>query len=366
MPKLKTILSKDNLSRQDIIYLLSLENKSEIEELFSYANDLTKKVLGQNVYLRGLIEFSNICSRDCKYCGIRKSNTEVERYTMKMEEISQAAQWIYEQGFGSLVLQSGERSDPEFLAFVDNILNSINKISNNELGITLSIGEQTQETYDKWYKFGAHRYLLRVETTNADLYQKIHPASHSLKERVRALERIQKSGYQVGTGVMIGLPGQTIQDLANDIIFMKEKDIDMIGMGPYIPHKNTPLNKIVKNFDAQKQLQLALKMIAVTRIFLPDVNIASTTALGALSDKGKGKALLCGANVIMPNLTPRKYQENYKLYENKPAFLASYKKDFEKLKEEIRSNRKKIGFNKWGDSPHYFKRTGQERNQFQA
>lgn len=366
MPKLKTILSKNKLSRQDIIYLLSLENKSEIEELFTHADNLTKKVLGQNVYLRGLIEFSNICNRDCKYCGIRKSNSEVERYTMEMQEIQKAARWTYEQGFGSLVLQSGERSDPEFLKFVDNILQNVKELSNDRLGVTLSVGEQSLETYNRWYESGAHRYLLRVETTNADLYQKIHPSCHSLKERFDALDRIQKSGYQVGTGVMLGLPGQTIQDLVDDIIFMEKKDIDMIGMGPYIPHENTPLTKIVKNFDAQKQLQLALKMIAVTRIYLPDVNIASTTAYGALSEKGKGQALQCGANVIMPNLTPRKYQENYKLYENKPAFLASYKKDFDKLKEEIKATGKKIGFNKWGDSPHYFKRTGESRNQFQA
>ncbi|MCF7886369.1 MAG: [FeFe] hydrogenase H-cluster radical SAM maturase HydE [Candidatus Marinimicrobia bacterium] len=361
MSRLNSILSKDNLSKKDLIYLLSLSDEKDIEELFKWANDLTIRNLGNEVYLRGLIEFSNVCSRDCKYCGIRKSNGKVNRYTMENSEIIKAARWIYKRGFGSLVLQSGERSDSRFIEWVDHILKEIKNISNGELGITLSVGEQTQETYKQWFDSGAHRYLLRVETTNQELYQKIHPAGYQLNQRIEALERIQKCHYQVGTGVMIGLPGQTIEDLADDIIFMKQKDIDMIGMGPYIPHDNTPMAKLVKNFNPEKQLQLALKMIAVTRIYLKDVNIASTTALGALDQKGKRKGLECGANVIMPNLTPDKYQKEYKLYANKPEFLASLRKDFKALKSEIKAAGKNIGFNKWGDSPHYFKRTKKER-----
>jgi biotin synthase len=359
--KLQIILSQDRLSKKDLVRLLSLENKKDIQELFKRANDLTIRNLGNEVYLRGLIEFSNICSRNCKYCGIRKSNRKVKRYEMETSEIIEAAQWIYKQGFGSLVLQSGERSDDKFVDWVNHILKQIKKISKGELGITLSVGEQTLETYKRWKKSGAHRYLLRVETTNRKLYNRIHPAECSLDNRIEALDRIRQSGYQVGTGVMIGLPGQTIEDLADDIIFMKEKDIDMIGMGPYIPHENTPLAKSIDEFDKEKQLELALKMIAVARLYLKDVNIASTTALGALHETGKRRGLKCGANVTMPNLTPDKYQKEYHLYDNKPEFLASLKKDFEKLKRQIKIAGKKIGYNKWGDSPHYFKRIEDEK-----
>lgn len=354
---IKPVLTKQNLSKQDIIDLLALKNKAEIEELFAHANDLTRRTLGNQVFLRGLIEFSNICNRDCKYCGIRKSNKEIDRYQMSMDEILKAAEWIYEQGFGSLVLQSGERSDPDFINFVDQILKEIKILSNNKLGITLSVGEQSLETYQRWFNSGAHRFLLRVETTNEKLYKKIHPGQYSLKERISALHRIKKSGYQVGTGIMIGLPGQSFDDLADDLIFMQEKDIDMIGMGPYIPHENTPMANSLKDFNKEEQLELALKMIAVTRIHLRDVNIASTTALGALHPHGKKMGLESGGNVIMPNLTPRKYQDNYKLYEDKPAFLASFKDDFENLKLEIKAAGKEIGFHKWGDSPHFYRRT---------
>ncbi len=190
-----------------------------------------------------MIEFSNVCSKDCFYCGIRKSNSEVIRYTISDKEIFDACRFAWDNGFGSVVLQSGELSTPTFVKRVDHLLKEIKKLSNNELGITLSCGEQSKETYRRWFESGAHRYLLRIEASNRELYYKIHPndKKHNFEQRLESLSFLKETGYQVGSGVMIGLPFQTIEDLADDLLFFKKIDIDMCGMGPYIEHENTPL-----------------------------------------------------------------------------------------------------------------------------
>jgi biotin synthase len=188
-----------------------------------------------------------------------------------------------------------------------------------ELGITLSLGEQTEDVYRAWFDAGAHRYLLRVETTNRELYRALHPVTHDFDARIECLQRLRRVGYQVGTGVMIGLPGQTTEDLANDIAFFRDHDIDMIGMGPYVLHSDTPLADVLDSIDPETQLELGLKMIAVTRLVLRDVNIAATTALQALNPVGREMGLQAGANIIMPNLTDTQYRESYQLYEGKPC-----------------------------------------------
>ncbi len=344
------------MNYKEIKEILSLEKTTDIEKLFNQAYTVKKEYVGLKVHMRGIIEFSNICDKNCYYCGIRKDNKNVKRFFMTKKEILNATKWIYEKGFGSIVLQSGERTNKEFIKFVDDLIKEIKKLSNDKLGITLSLGEQTKDTYKKWFDLGAHRYLLRIETSNPELYEKLHPSSHKFAERVKCLEYLREIGYQVGTGVMIGLPYQTIDDLANDVLFFKKMDIDMIGMGPYVTHKDTPLYNVVKIFDKEKQLLLALKMIAATRIVLKDINIASTTAIEALQEGGRKGGLKAGANIIMPIVTPENYRRYYNLYENKPGIDMDEEKTFNEIKNDVKEIGEEICLNKWGDSPHYFKR----------
>jgi len=347
----------NGLEKKDLIHLLSLTNEISIKELFNSAYSTKIKNVGDKVYFRGIIEFSNICTKNCNYCGIRKDNSNVSRFTMKENEIIESALFAWKNDYGSIVLQSGEREDTNFVSFVEDILLKIKEKTHGELGITLSLGEQSRETYKKWFNAGAHRYLLRIETTNSNLYQSLHPKDHDFNTRLNCLKMLGEEGYQVGTGVMIGLPGQTFEDLANDIIFFKKQDIDMIGMGPFIPHKDTPLGTHLFNDEKKKeQFELALKMIAVTRIFLEDVNIASTTALQALKHDGREMGLMAGANIIMPNITDTKYRSFYQLYEDKPCMDENAGMCRSCLQKRIESIGETIGYNKWGDSPHFKKR----------
>jgi len=346
------------LTRQDLKYLLSIEDLDELKLLFQKSYQAKVKYTEKKVFFRGIIEFSNICIKDCYYCGIRKSNKTVERFTMKEDEILKSAEWAYTNKYGSIVLQSGERSDKKFIEFIERILYKIKSISNGELGITLSLGEQTEQVYQRWFNAGAHRYLLRIETTNPNLYSKLHPADHELEVRKNCLQLLKKIGYQVGTGVMIGLPFQSIDDLVDDLIFFRENDVDMIGMGPYIKSENTPLSDQIPEFETirENQYYLSLKMIAAARLLLKDVNIAATTALQSLKHSGREMGLLAGANIIMPNLTDVKYRKSYQLYNDKPCVDEDSAMCLGCLEERIYSLDETIGYNEWGDSPHYFSR----------
>ncbi len=357
MSRICEILNKD-LEFKDIVQLLSISDKNDLDLLFKRAYKVKTENVGNKVYFRGIVEFSNICTKDCFYCGIRKSNTAVKRFKMESQEIIDAAIWAYNEGYGSIVLQSGERCDDNFTNLVEDLLLEIKRKTNNKLGITLSLGEQSEETYQRWFKAGGHRYLLRIETSNPLLYQSLHPQDHSHEARIKCLKSLKKIGYQTGTGVMIGLPNQTIEDLANDIIFFKENDIDMIGMGPFIPHHDTPLAESMGKFEEykEKQLELGLKMIAIARIYLKDINIASTTALQALDHSGREMGLQAGANIIMPNVTNTKYREQYQLYDNKPCLDENSSMCKTCLGNRIKSVGETVGYNEWGDSPHYKKR----------
>ncbi len=360
MTKLETILDiSHTLTRDDLIYLLGLTERDAMEKLFDRAYEAKTKYVGNKVYFRGIIEFSNICEKDCFYCGIRKSNRNVVRYRMSEEEILEGARFAYESNYGSVVLQSGERSDPVFAGFVERVVKAIKELSNGNLGITLSLGEQSDETYRRWFAAGAHRYLLRIETSNEALYGRLHPRDHSFRKRLECLGILAGIGYQVGTGVMIGLPGQTLEDLADDILFFEKMDIAMVGMGPYLVHKDTPLSSEISDFEAikERQLDLALKMIAVTRLYLKDVNIASTTALQALAPTGREMGLRAGANIIMPNITITRYRSSYQLYDNKPCLDENASFCRACLEQRIESVGESIGFNEWGDSPHFKKKT---------
>jgi biotin synthase len=260
---------------------------------------------------------------------------------------------------GSIVIQSGERTDNVFVETLTRLIREIKEKTAGTLGITLSCGEQSLETYQKWFDAGAHRYLLRIETSSEELFRKIHPENefHLYADRMEALENLRKAGYQTGTGVMIGLPGQTAENLADDLLFMQNIDIDMIGMGPYIPHPDTPMaNWKTRLLKPAERFELSLRMIALARILLKDVNIAASTALDALDPDGRVKAILAGANVFMPNMTPKIYAENYHLYEGKPRIKDDTRIVVKELEAKLKVLKETIGYGKWGDSKHFFKK----------
>jgi biotin synthase len=361
---LPELLAQESFTKADIVRLLSLSAPADIELLRSRAHELVLKYCGNSVYFRGLIEFSNICVCDCYYCGIRKSNSAVDRYMLSKNDIVESARFCAESGYGSVVLQSGERSDEAFVAFIEDAVRSIKQetispVLPEGLGITLCVGEQTEDVYRRLYNAGAHRYLLRIETTSPALFAKIHPPLQSQTNRLECLERLRRVGFQVGTGVMIGLPEQTLEDLANDILFFSRTSIDMIGMGPYIVHHQTPMAHYNDEIAAHKDaiFLLALKMIAVTRIVCKDVNIAATTALQAMEHDGREQGLNFGANIIMPQTTPVDVRTNYLLYEGKPCLDENASQCKSCLERRIRSVGREIGTNGWGDSQHFAART---------
>ncbi|MEI7904717.1 MAG: [FeFe] hydrogenase H-cluster radical SAM maturase HydE [Candidatus Firestonebacteria bacterium] len=349
--------SMASLTKAEMLSWLKTEDRSELEKLYEKAYAVKLANTGKVVHFRGIIEFSNVCSKNCYYCGIRKDNKNVKRYSMDAKNILKAAKFALEAGYGSVVLQSGERADKMFVALIEKLLKDLNAMSSGKLGITLSLGEQSEATYKKWFAAGAKRYLLRIETSNPGLYAKLHPGDHEFGARLACLKLLKKTGYQVGTGVMIGLPFQTCEDLADDLAFFKKNDIDMLGMGPYIPHAETPLNAYAGNFDKKKNLRLGLTMIALARLSMPDINIAATTALQALDPKGRELGLLAGANIIMPNLTPTEYRAGYKLYDNKPCLDENAEMCLHCLEKRITALDEKIGYNSEGTSKHYLKRT---------
>ncbi len=336
------------MSLTHIIDLLNARGDKQ-KDLHAMAFTVRDKVLSNHVYLRGLIEFSNVCKNDCHYCGIRKSNSEAGRYTMSKEEIMQAVEISHREDYGSIVLQSGERNDPPFIDFVEDIVQTIKQYYPH-LGITLCVGEQSKETYKRFFDAGAHRYLLRIESSDPEFYAKLHPAEMCFNHREQCLRWIRETGFQTGTGVLIGAPFQTLEHLAGDLLFMKQMDIDMVGMGPYIPHQNTPLD--VGEYNQNEAYNLGLNMIAVLRLMMPNINIASTTALETLHPGGKEAGLMAGANVIMPLLTPLKYTEDYNLYKDKPVKYIP--------KQALNDSLAKIGmipcFGQWGDSKHFYER----------
>lgn len=355
---IKEILNQELFTKDNLVLLL--ESKDEdLKSMFQHAANIKKREVGNKVYFRGLIEYSNICAKDCFYCGVRNSNKKIKHYQVEDDKVIEAAKFAYDQGFASLVIQSGERSSKVFINKIEKLLKEIKQIGHGGLGITLSCGEQTKETYQRWFDAGAHRYLLRIETSNEELYYKIHPknAKHNFKKRLKALQFLKEVGYQVGTGVMIGLPFQTLDDLANDLLFFKALDIDMAGMGPYIEHKETPLYQYANILlPLKERFDLSLKMVALLRIIMKDINIAATTAMQTIDPEGREKALLAGANVIMPNLTPLKYREDYLLYEDKPCIDEEADTCKNCLEAKIHRTGNTIGLNQWGDSLHFKKR----------
>jgi biotin synthase len=359
---MQEILEKEKLEREDLIAMLSAEGEDK-KSLFRKAEEVKLQEIGNRVHFRGLVEFSNICGKDCYYCGIRKSNQAAQRYNLTDRQILDAARFAFESGYGSVVMQSGELESPAFTTRIENLLGEIKRLSDGKLGITLSLGEQSREVYERWFKAGAHRYLLRIETSDPELYRRYHPkdSHHDFQRRVDCLYNLQSIGYQTGTGVMIGLPFQKTGHLADDLLFMRNFDVDMVGMGPFIEHRETPLYQFRDQLlPIGERFDLALKMVATLRILMKDINIAAATALQAIDPLGREKAIKIGANIIMPNITPGKYRNDYDLYENKPCVDEEPEECKNCMDARIQLADGEIGYNEWGDSRHFYKRVSDE------
>lgn len=348
---------KYNFKKENIIELLGEKDQNRVQQLYEDAFRTKIDNVGNKVYLRGLVEITNICRKNCLYCGIRRDNPSNDRYEIDIEDVIPAARFAYEQGYGSMVIQGGERHDKKFRDKITSILKEVRKISSESpLGITLSLGEQPFDVYQEWFEAGAHRYLLRIESSTQELFEKIHPVdeSHSFQTRLTALKDLRRAGYQVGTGVMIGLPFQTLGHLADDLLFFKDFDIDMCGMGPYLEHSQTPLYQYKDLLiPKEERLELSLKMVAILRLMMPKINIAATTAMQSIDPAGREKAILAGANVIMPNLTLTEVRGDYSIYENKPGVGEDASITSSSLERMLQNAGIPIGYNEWGDSLHF-------------
>ncbi len=313
-------------------YALLMKNRTPklAEYAFEQARDVRHAYYGNEIYIRGLIEFTNYCKNDCFYCGIRKSNEKANRYRLTKEDILSCCKEGYALGFRTFVLQGGD--DAYFTD--DKIADIIVSIKDRypDCAITLSIGEKSYESYKALKEAGADRYLLRHETANSEHYQRLHPAALSLANRKQCLWNLKTLGYQVGAGFMVGSPYQTEEHLAEDLIFLKELQPDMVGIGPFIPHCHTPFKH-----EAQGPLELTLFMLALVRLTLPRVLLPATTALGTIAENGRELGILAGANVIMPNLSPDLAKENYTLYNNKLHSGAEAASGLSELKKRMKS-----------------------------
>ena len=330
------------LSQSEILKWLREERPGALQELYARADAVRRENVGDAVHLRGLIEISSHCRRQCMYCGLRKGNRSLERYRMTRAEIEACARQAVELGYGTVVIQAGE--DGALRAeWIAEIVASIKR--STSLAVTLSLGERSEEELRLWRNAGADRYLLRFETSDPNLYRAIHPGRNPRSaDRLALLRMIKRLGYEAGGGVMVGLPGQSYESLANDILVFRALDLDMIGIGPYITHPATPLGSgelrpfIDPAHQAPSSEQMVYKMIALTRIVCPTANIPSTTALATINrTHGRRQGLEVGANVVMPNLTPVQYRALYQIYPAKACIEESATDCNQCLRSQIRS-----------------------------
>ena len=331
------------LEKDEILALLKL---SEFDaDILSAADRVRKKYVGDDIHLRGLIEFSNICKNNCCYCGIRRDNRNICRYRLNEGQILDLAKKAKDYGLKTVVLQSGE----DLWFDTNRMCHLLEQIKKLDLAITLSIGEKSFAEYKAYRQAGADRYLLRIETTDKDLYHRLDPEM-SWDNRKRCLDDLCELGYEVGSGIMVGLPEQSLESIVNDIIFFKQMDFDMLGIGPFIPHPDTPLRN-----EKGKALDLSLKVMAIARILLPNINIPATTAMEVLHPQGKIIALESGANVLMPNITSEADARNYTLYPGKEEAIVKGEYIFASLSEQLERIGRKIGVG-YGSSLRYMER----------
>ena len=311
MAVLDRFLETHRLTEAEYAELLELRQDEETANLLrEEALHLRRQYYGNKVFTRGLIEFTNYCKNNCRYCGIRSGNRNVRRYRLSEEDIMECCESGYELGYRTFVLQGGEDpyyTDEQMAAIIRRI-----KSRFPDAAVTLSIGEKSYESYRKFREAGADRYLLRHETADEDLYRALHPQAMSLENRKKCLWHLKELGYQVGAGFMVGAPGQTTAHLAKDLVFLQELEPHMVGIGPFIPHHDT-----IYAEEKAGSVELTLFLLSVIRIMLPQVLLPATTALGTLDPLGREKGLAAGANVVMPNLSPVKNRKLYELYDNK-------------------------------------------------
>lgn len=302
-----------NASVDELARMLASADEGLWREIFAAAREVKAKCGKTEVLPRGLIETSNICAKDCLYCGIRKGNAKVPRYLIPESEVEACIDEARRRGYPAVAFQAGEIESEANTAYYERLLAKC-----SGLEVTLSLGEQTEEVYRRWKDAGAMRYLIRIETSSRELYEKIHPAECSFERRLGCIRTLKRLGYVTGSGVMIGLPGQTVEDLVRDIVFYGDEGLDMVGMGPYVPAPGTPMGDVDSNRLQSTAVELGLKMIALTRLYLHDINIVAATALEALDPVGgRNRGIEAGANVVMPVLTPEKYRRCYDLYPGK-------------------------------------------------
>ena len=304
-------LEKEHILSKSELTEIILEHTPETDEyLFEKARAVRERLYSKDVYMRGLIEFTNYCKNDCLYCGIRRSAKNAERYRLTEEQILDCCETGYGLGFRTFVLQGGEDgffTDDKIVRIVSGI-----KEKFPDCAVTLSIGEKSRESYEKFRKAGADRYLLRHETANSEHYGKLHPKELSLENRMRCLADLKEIGFQTGCGFMVGSPYQTAENLAEDLLYIHKLQPHMVGIGPFIPHHDTPFAE-----EKQGSLEMTLLMLGLTRLVVPNVLLPSTTALGTIHPKGREMGILAGANVVMPNLSPQDVRKKYLLYDNK-------------------------------------------------
>ncbi len=349
------------MEREEILYWLQCNDTELLDNLWQEADRVRRQWVGNQVYLRGIIEISNFCQRHCHYCGINAANKQIKRYRMSFSEILEVAQQIQTLGYGTVVLQAGE--DPELSEeFVSNLIVGIKSETN--LTITLSLGERNAQELEAWYRAGADRYLLKFETANPQLFEKIHPPhkNNQWQNRLEILKFLKEIGYEIGSGILIGLPEQTYDDLVNAILLFKELELDMVGNGPFIPHPNTLLWRVYHQMKKSKlqvpnDALMTCKVNALTRIVCPQVNIPSTTALATIDRQhGRESGLMRGANVIMPDFTPLHYRQWYDIY---PGRLHSYEpaeKQHARLLQMLHKMERTVGAGA-GVSLHFLQRT---------
>jgi biotin synthase len=344
------------MERAEILNWLRATEPEQLADLFTRANLARSFNVGDAVHLRGLVELSNHCQRQCVYCGLRSGNVALDRYRLAADEVIASAQTAAKLGYGTVVLQSGE--DPalstEWVAHLVRLLKQ-----SLPLAVTLSLGERAPEELVLWRESGADRYLLRFETSNPLLYRRIHPPiPGQIHDRIDLLRMLRELGYEVGSGMMVGIPGQSWDDLVSDLELLRELDLDMIGVGPYLPHPRTPMGRHMSRWQLPPERQVpadeltTLKTIALARLICPLANIPSTTALATLNPQsGRERGLMCGANVIMPNVTPLEYRKAYEIYPNKACIRDSAQACEHCLNGRIASIGRTVGRGR-GDSPN--------------
>lgn len=325
---IKKLREEKNLSDDKLKEILQTDLYDE--QLFLNADEVRREQYSNKVFIRGLIEFTNYCKNNCFYCGIRRSNTSCERYRLSKQEILDCCKEGYEAGFRTFVLQGGE--DAYFTdELMCNIISEIRK-KYEDCAITLSVGERSRESYQKYFDSGANRFLLRHETANEEHYNKLHPRELKLENRKRCLFDLKEIGYQVGSGFMVGSPYQTTENIIEDIRFLQQLQPQMIGIGPFIKHSRTPF----KDFE-NGSFELTLRLISIMRLIFPKALIPATTALGTITSGGREMGLKAGANVVMPNLSPQRNRKKYEIYENKLYSGEESAQSLEKLSESIKS-----------------------------